>query len=117
MLTTCDKYTKQKGFCEDLDEGKYSLPLIHALGHCKQLPNLRSHGTVVLRNLLAQRHVTGRMTMEQKKLFLQHIEAQGSLDYTRQAMQELQVELKSLAEQMGMLRNEQLKNLMETLKV
>ncbi|KAK4034307.1 isoprenoid synthase domain-containing protein [Parachaetomium inaequale] len=117
-LTSAD-YTKQKGFCEDLDEGKYSLPLIHALGRCGKsgASGTNARDTMVLRNLLSQRHVEGRMNLDQKKLFLEHIKQRGSLEYTRQALDALQTELKSLAEQMGMLKNAHLKALLEVLKV
>jgi hypothetical protein len=50
---TSAEYVAQKGFAEDLDEGKYSLPLIHTL---QSLPR---HETIVLRNLLTQRRVAG----------------------------------------------------------
>ncbi|KAG7289912.1 hypothetical protein NEMBOFW57_006289 [Staphylotrichum longicolle] len=117
-LTSAD-YTKQKGFCEDLDEGKYSLPLIHALGRCETYgPTTTNDGkNTVLRNLLSQRHVAGKMSLEQKKLFLEHLRKQGSLEYTRHALDALQVELKCLAAQMGMLENDMLKGLLEALKV
>lgn len=120
MLTADDiQYTKQKGFCEDLDEGKYSLPLIYALGGCSHSEGSKTNvrDTTLLRNLLSQRHVAGRMSLDQKKLFLEQLKARGSFEYTRQALHELQTKLKSLAEQMGMLENESLRGLLEVLKV
>ncbi|KAK4151149.1 isoprenoid synthase domain-containing protein [Chaetomidium leptoderma] len=114
-LTSAD-YTKKKGFCEDLDEGKYSLPLIHALGRGGGA-KVTGTDTALLRNLLSQRHVTGRMSLDQKKLFLEHLKARGSFEYTRQALDALQAKLKGLAEQMGMLSDEKLKGLLEILKV
>ncbi|KAL2129754.1 hypothetical protein VTI74DRAFT_7344 [Chaetomium olivicolor] len=109
----------EKGFCEDLDEGKYSLPLIHALGRAGG--HKRSEGNtgdaMLLRNMLAQRHMAGRMSLDQKQLFLELLKARGSLEYTRQAMDALQVELRGLAEQMGMLKNDMLRGLLEVLKV
>ncbi len=107
------QYTKQKGFYEDLDEGKYSLPLIHALGQCGNT----AKDDALLRNLLSQRHVARRMSIEQKQLFLEYLNAQGSLDYTRLALDALQFELKDMAGRMGMFRNAELKDLMEVLKV
>lgn len=73
--------------------------------------------TALLRNLLSRRHVTGKMSLDQKKLFLEHLKARGSFEYTRQALDALQAKLKSLAEQMGMLSDEKLKGLLEILKV
>lgn len=57
------------------------------------------------------------MSLEQKKLFLEHLRKQGSLEYTRHSLDALQVQLKCLAAQMGMLENEMLKGLLEALKV
>lgn len=57
------------------------------------------------------------MTLDQKKLFLEHLHARGSLEYTRQALRELQAELQSLGDQMGMFQNEGLRGLLEALKV
>ncbi|KAK4101104.1 terpenoid synthase [Parathielavia hyrcaniae] len=117
-LTSAD-YTKQKGYCEDLDEGKYSLPLIHALGQCDNVnaPKMGANETSVLRNLLSQRHVAGRMSLAQKKLFLEHLTARGSLEYTRQALNELQAELRDLSSQMNMRDNEDMKGLLAFLRV
>jgi geranylgeranyl pyrophosphate synthase len=120
MLTGNNRqYAKQKGFCEDLDEGKYSLPVIHALGQCEDVkaPKTGANDTSVLRNLLSQRHVAGKMSLAQKKLFLEHLTARGSFEYTRQALHELQAELKDLLSQMDMLKSENMKGLLEVLKV
>ncbi len=61
--------------------------------------------------------MAGKMSFDQKKLFLEYLNEQGSLEYTRHAVAALQVELKRMAEQMGMLNNEKLTTLMEILKV
>ncbi|KAI6774713.1 hypothetical protein HG530_001471 [Fusarium avenaceum] len=68
-----DKYSDQKGFCEDLDEGKYSLTLIHAL---------QSDSSGFLTNILSMRRVHGKLTAEQKMLVLEVMKANGSLDWT-----------------------------------
>ncbi|KAH6849621.1 isoprenoid synthase domain-containing protein [Chaetomium sp. MPI-CAGE-AT-0009] len=117
-LTSAD----QKGFCEDLDEGKYSLPLIYALGRCTEPGSATTtprdaSSTAVLRNLLSQRHVSGRMGLDQKKLFLEYLEKQGGLEYTRRALDAIQVELKALTDQMGMQKNASLRELLQTLEV
>jgi hypothetical protein len=57
------------------------------------------------------------MSLHEKKLFLEHLKARGSLEYTLQAIGELQNELKRMAEQMGMVDNENLKELLRVLKV
>jgi ophiobolin F synthase len=70
-----------KGFCEDLDEGKFSLPLIHALHHTPY--------TMELRGILQRRRVVGSLTLEQKQIVLEHMKKAGSLDYTRGILQTL----------------------------
>lgn len=57
------------------------------------------------------------MCLDQKKLFLECLDKQGAFEYTRRALDALQVELRGLAEQMGMQKNVSLRVLLETLKV
>lgn len=57
------------------------------------------------------------MTLEQKKLFLEQLNKQGSLEYTRKALDVLQGEMKRLAGEMGFLKNAKLTGLLEVLKV
>ncbi len=57
------------------------------------------------------------MTLEQKKLFLEQLNKQGSLEYTRKALDVLQGEMKRLAGAMGFLKNAKLTGLLEVLKV
>ncbi|KAF5662514.1 gibberellin cluster-GGPP-synthase [Fusarium denticulatum] len=68
-----NKYTDQKGFCEDLDEGKYSLTLMHAL---------HSDSSGLLTNILSMRRVQGKLTAQQKILVLEVMKASGSLEWT-----------------------------------
>ncbi|KAF5376343.1 hypothetical protein D9757_008668 [Collybiopsis confluens] len=78
-------YSKQKGFCEDLDEGKYSLPLIHVLQ--SQPENLQ------LRNILCTRRSMGKMMHEQKQLVLEYLREAKSLEYTHSTLMDLHVRI------------------------
>ncbi|KAJ3544466.1 hypothetical protein NM208_g878 [Fusarium decemcellulare] len=73
-------YADQKGFCEDLDEGKYSLPLLHAL---------QSDRGGLLTNMLSARRTQGRLTVQQKVLILDQMKAGGSLSWTRSLIDDL----------------------------
>lgn len=79
------QYRTQKGLCEDLDEGKYSLPIIHAL---KQLDP-------VLQGLLQHRKQCGGMTAEMKYLAMDHLGERGSLLYTEKVLRCLEKALAS----------------------
>jgi geranylgeranyl pyrophosphate synthase len=97
---TSAEYTAQKGFAEDLDEGKYSLPLIHAL------QSLSRHETVMLRNLLGQRRVAGCSPLaEHKTLVLELMKQAGSLEFTERALRklmgEIEVDMRKIEEQAG----------------
>ncbi|KAL3454425.1 isoprenoid synthase domain-containing protein [Aspergillus insuetus] len=77
------EYHSQKGFCEDLDEGKFSLPLIHLLSHTKRLHLLES--------LLCECAYHGNgMTLAMKQLVYREMENSGSLDFTRRHLVELE---------------------------
>ncbi|KAK8023884.1 geranylgeranyl diphosphate synthase [Apiospora rasikravindrae] len=76
-------YTSQKGFCEDLDEGKYSLVLIHAL------QNADDTGRPLLESMLSMRRTQGKLTVEQKLLMLGQIRTCGSLGWTGSLLDDL----------------------------
>ncbi|KAF2866146.1 isoprenoid synthase domain-containing protein [Massariosphaeria phaeospora] len=105
-------YTAQKGFCEDLDEGKYSLPLIYTVNNTSDM--------MLLSGLLQCRRFGGGLTFEQKVLMLEHIKASGSLDYTLHVLHTLYVEIDT---EIGKLErhfgkdNMQLRRLLAMLKV
>ncbi|KAJ5090177.1 hypothetical protein N7532_008861 [Penicillium argentinense] len=73
------EYIDNKGFCEDLDEGKYSLLLIHSL----------QKGDHIIPTILQQRKISGHLTKEMKLLVLERLTANGSFDYTLAIMEEL----------------------------
>ena len=81
------QYTKEKGFCEDLDEGKYSFILIHALENGS--PRLVS----LLQNMLIQRRASGSAPPGHKEFILTILEEIGSLDYTAEALRNLQIDI------------------------
>lgn len=76
------KYTNQKGFCEDLDEGKFSLPLIHLLA---SNPN-----NVQIRSILQERRRNQGLSMELKKYMLEEMRKAKSLEYTRGVIKTLE---------------------------
>jgi geranylgeranyl diphosphate synthase type 3 len=70
-------YTKNKGLCEDLTEGKFSFPIIHSIRS-----NPRNHQLV---NILKQ-----RTKDEEVKLYaVSYMESTGSFAYTRRVVREL----------------------------
>lgn len=79
------QYASQKGFCEDLDEGKYSVPLIYVL---KTQPQ-----NYQLLHLLATGRKQGNMTQEQKKLVLEILEQGGGFKFTRSVLEDLHVKV------------------------
>ncbi|KAL4746901.1 hypothetical protein BDW72DRAFT_206953 [Aspergillus terricola var. indicus] len=74
------EYTGQKGFCEDLDECKFSFPLIHAHTQPKN---------VQLRGILQQSRSSGGLDIPHKETVLQQLRDAGSLEYTEKKMGEL----------------------------
>lgn len=73
-----DEYTAHKSFAEDLTEGKFSFPIIHAI-------NSNPHNHVVI-NILRQ-HTAD---MDLKRHCIQCIREAGSFDYTKQVLQDLE---------------------------
>ena len=78
-LNAFSQYIDNKGFCEDLDEGKYSVLLIHSL----------QKGDHVIPAILQQRKITGSLTKEMKLLVLERLRVNGSFDYTLRIMEDL----------------------------
>nr|CAP07654.1 geranylgeranyldiphosphate synthase [Sphaceloma manihoticola] len=83
MNLTSAHYEKDKGFCEDLDEGKYSLPLIHALAVKPR--------SVLLASALAASGAPGGLSRQQKVCILEELEKARSLAWTKATLCELQV--------------------------
>lgn len=72
-----NQYTANKGLCEDLTEGKFSFPVIHAI---------RSNPTnFQLVNILRQK----TQSDEVKKYAVSYMEGRGSFEYTRARIREL----------------------------
>ncbi|KAH8837808.1 hypothetical protein MCOR32_005264 [Pyricularia oryzae] len=80
---TLEEYYRmvENSFCEDLDEGKYSIVLIYAL---QQKPE-----NLQLANLLSYRKSSGKMTLEQKELVLKILHKSGAIDNTRLVLESL----------------------------
>ncbi|KAF3925762.1 Dimethylallyltranstransferase [Dactylellina cionopaga] len=90
MNLTDTKYTDQKGFCEDLDEGKFSYLIMHAWNS----PFLES---ARLRAIFEQRKTQNNknMTRETKEEILSLLHTIGSFEYTENKMNQLQQQLDS----------------------
>lgn len=77
-------YTKNKGLCEDLTEGKFSFPVIHSI---------RSNpANLQLINILKQ-----KTTDEGVKMYaISYMESTGSFEYTRKVVKELKAKAAEL---------------------
>lgn len=86
------QYSKQKGFCEDLDKGKYSLMLIHAL---QVLPEEEN---ILLRNVLTRRRTEGKLSHSHKQIVLELVWKSGR-HFEHEA--EIAVETKAISKTIG----------------
>ncbi|XP_076369061.1 terpene synthase-like isoform X3 [Tachypleus tridentatus] len=75
-----DEYTNNKGYCEDLTEGKFSYPIIHAIRSHPEDPQMI--------NIIRQR----TQDVEIKKYSVDLMEKLGSFEYTRKTLEELDQE-------------------------
>ncbi|KAI8631483.1 isoprenoid synthase domain-containing protein [Xylariaceae sp. FL1651] len=114
MNLTSLEYTDQKGFCEDLDEGKFSLPLIHAIKHAPEAE------CSILQHVLSQRHRANSMSLASKHLVLDILKVTNSLEYTKEVLDGLSRELEwemTTIEAISGMENKPLRGLLSLLKV
>ncbi|XP_060781478.1 geranylgeranyl pyrophosphate synthase-like isoform X1 [Neoarius graeffei] len=83
------QYGANKSFCEDLTEGKFSFPIIHAI-------HTQLHSTQV-QNILRQRTEDEAV----KRYCVDYLEKVGSFAYTRQKLHELEKEAYRLIAELG----------------
>ncbi|KAL4860564.1 isoprenoid synthase domain-containing protein [Aspergillus spectabilis] len=83
-LTSAD-YTSKKGFCEDFDEGKFSLPLIHLLKHTPHPDRITS--------AIYNRTPGTKLAQEVKEHILAAMEAARTFEYTHGVLKYLHMEL------------------------
>ena len=83
------EYSENKSFCEDLTEGKFSFPTIHAIWS-------RPESTQV-QNILRQR----TENVDIKKYCVHYLENVGSFEYTRNTLKELEAEAYKQIESLG----------------
>jgi geranylgeranyl diphosphate synthase, type III len=81
-------YSDNKGICEDLTEGKFSFPIIHAIRH-----DVSDHR---LLNILRQRTTD----VEVKRYAVSLMEQAGSFDYTKQVLAVLLTRARKLVDEM-----------------
>lgn len=82
-------YADAKGFAEDLSEGKWSFPVLHAV--------YADAGNPFLVDIVKSR----TENVEVKKRAVRYLEGMGSLRYTRETMGELEREVKQRMEELG----------------
>ncbi|CAG7963531.1 unnamed protein product [Penicillium salamii] len=80
-----EAYTSNKGFCEDLTEGKFSFPIIHGI---HQSP---THSQLL--DILRQRPTDNAI----KSFAVEHLEAMGSFKHCRRTISRLVAEAKLMA--------------------
>lgn len=83
------EYTDNKSFAEDLTEGKFSFPIIHAIQKHPEDPRMM--------NIVKKR----TKDLEIKKYAVDVLEKLGSFAYTRQVLQQLDVDARKEAEKLG----------------
>jgi geranylgeranyl diphosphate synthase type 3 len=100
-------YTQNKGLCEDLTEGKFSFPIIHAIR--------ADPGNLVLINILKQKTTDD----EVKKYAVAYMDRAGSFSYTRRVLRGLTKKALAQVDEVdaGRGRGEGMKTYLEKLRV
>ncbi|XP_042358014.1 geranylgeranyl pyrophosphate synthase [Plectropomus leopardus] len=99
-LSSCE-YSENKSFCEDLTEGKFSFPAIHAIWSHPE--------STQVQNILRQR----TENVDVKRYCVDYLEKVGSFAYTRQTLRDLEAEAYRLIRELG--GNPQLESLIKQL--
>ncbi|KAI8096784.1 geranylgeranyl pyrophosphate synthase [Halteromyces radiatus] len=89
MNLQSNTYTDNKGFCEDLTEGKFSFPVIHGI---RSDPNNRQ-----LLNILRQRSES----VELKQFALQLLEKTNTFDYCRRFLMDMENQMRDDIKALG----------------
>ncbi|OXA62278.1 geranylgeranyl pyrophosphate synthase [Folsomia candida] len=105
---TCPELQKEKGFCEDLTEGKLSYPIIHLINN-KKIPN---HPEKKRRVLEILKMKTSNVSLKEEVLII--LEESGCLNYTKKRLQQFQLDIIVEAAQLG--PNPELAKLIEAVK-
>ncbi|ORE10465.1 geranylgeranyl pyrophosphate synthase [Rhizopus microsporus var. microsporus] len=103
MNLQSNTYTQNKGFCEDLTEGKFSFPIIHAI---RADPSNRQ-----LLNIISQKPTS----VEVKQYALEIIKRTGSFEYVREFLYKKEQEAFAEIKRLG--GNPLLERVMQTLSV
>ncbi|KAK5989903.1 Bifunctional sesterterpene synthase astC [Cladobotryum mycophilum] len=105
-------YTSQKGSFSDLDEGKFSFMLIHALNTAKDTQ---------LKSLVQMRSRQGNLSPEQKTLVMSHLRGSKSLKYTFKVLcdlqREVEIQLEGIEAVEGVEGNMLIRAIMERLRI
>ncbi|PSN71887.1 geranylgeranyl pyrophosphate synthase [Corynespora cassiicola Philippines] len=88
-----DTYAEQKGFCEDLDEGKFSYPIVHFLQHAPA--ELRAHVISIFRQRPSGGSGRGTtpVSREVKQHVLDLLESAGTLEAVLELIRQMEVEI------------------------
>ncbi|KAJ8113439.1 hypothetical protein OPT61_g4437 [Boeremia exigua] len=112
-------YEKQKGFAEDLDEGKFSFPLIHCIQTLEGDAQYMGEA-MQMRSFLLKRRVEGQLSDEAKREVLEMMRLTSSLDYTLDVLRVLQDKLETEVARLGAefgLDNSPMKKILTLLRV
>jgi ophiobolin F synthase len=88
MNLQAEEYSSSKGFCEDLDEGKFSYPVVHCLNHYPR------HRDLILGILRQRQAAPGTPLMaESKRQILSSFTETGTFGATLQLLRQLEEEI------------------------
>ncbi|KAG5323008.1 GGPPS synthase, partial [Acromyrmex heyeri] len=94
------EYTENKSYCEDLTEGKFSFPIIHAL---KSNPDDRQIINLYISLIMLNKDIVRQRTkdIEVKRHCIKLLERFGSFEYTRNVLEELDSTARAEIERLG----------------